>query len=628
MYIPKLQAVPFTRQTLDVFGGYSRNLPLADGEFFDMENMSSDHFPALASRKPRGLVHLSGTIGRVTDIAPAEDSYCYISPSALEGFDTLFLPSGHRLVLDTWNVEHSMVTMGAYLIILPDKVWVNLAKLGELDPSAPDVPEDAHGSIEALFENTAADYWVWACSPTGERYDPKTTGPTAPADPGDGEIWMDTSGETGVLRRWSEITGAWSVLEANHVVLQTAGVGAAFREGDGIAVTLETAAGNQDIADTLGEFTQQQRDGKTVGVLRGQWTVVCRSYDTLVVRGQLRNAAHFGAKGMKVAVERTMPDMDYIFECGNRLWGCKYGSTEKGFVNELYASKLGDFQNWNCFQGISTDSFVASVGAPGPFTGAVAYQGRPIFFKEDGMIEVYGSYPAQYQVQTTPCYGVQQGCHRSIALVDNTLYYKSRDGVCAFDGSLPVQIGRALGEVRYEQAAAGGCGGKYYVSMRRSDAPQGVGWNLFVYDARRKLWHREDDLAAKRFCANRGVLYCLRANGKEIYDMNRQTGTLEKEVCWMAQTGPIGLSLPDAKYVTELSLCLCLAEGGQVSIYACYDPAGPWEHLHTLSATTLGRVNVPIRPKRCDHIQLRICGRGEGKLYSLTKTTSGGRYVL
>ena len=51
-------------------------------------------------------------------------------------------------------------------------------------------------------------------------------------------------------------------------------------------------------------------------------------------------------------------------------------------VNELYACKLGDFKNWNCFLGISTDSYVASVGTDGPWTGAVTYLGNPIFFKE------------------------------------------------------------------------------------------------------------------------------------------------------------------------------------------------------------------------------------------------------
>ena len=37
-------------------------------------------------------------------------------------------------------------------------------------------------------------------------------------------------------------------------------------------------------------------------------------------------------------------------------------------VNEIYASKLGDFRNWRCFEGLSTDSYAAARGSDGAFT--------------------------------------------------------------------------------------------------------------------------------------------------------------------------------------------------------------------------------------------------------------------
>ena len=68
-----------------------------------------------------------------------------------------------------------------------------------------------------------------------------------------------------------------------------------------------------------------------------------------------------------------------MIECGNRLWGCKYGLVDGETVNEIYASKLGDFKNWNCFAGLSTDSYAAARGSDGPFTGAADYLGQPRF---------------------------------------------------------------------------------------------------------------------------------------------------------------------------------------------------------------------------------------------------------
>ena len=69
---------------------------------------------------------------------------------------------------------------------------------------------------------------------------------------------------------------------------------------------------------------------------------------------------------------RSVPEMDFVIESGNRLWGCKYGVVDGKAVNEIYASKLGDFKNWNCYAGRSTDSYVATRGSDGPFTGVHA----------------------------------------------------------------------------------------------------------------------------------------------------------------------------------------------------------------------------------------------------------------
>lgn len=40
-----------------------------------------------------------------------------------------------------------------------------------------------------------------------------------------------------------------------------------------------------------------------------------------------------------ITIERVIPDMDYLFENENRLWGAK--------GNEIFVSKLGDIFNWN-----------------------------------------------------------------------------------------------------------------------------------------------------------------------------------------------------------------------------------------------------------------------------------------
>ena len=175
-----------------------------------------------------------------------------------------------------------------------------------------------------------------------------------------------------------------------------------------------------------------------------------------------------------------MPLLDFVIESGNRLWGCRYGENANGdVVNEIYASKLGDFKNWNCFMGISTDSYVASCGTDGQWTGAITHLGYPIFFKENYLHKVYGNYPSNYQIQTTECRGVQKGCGKSLAIVNEKLFYKSINGICVYDGSLPSEISQAFGDIRYSEAVGGSHNNKYYVSMKSEEDNK---YYLFVFD--------------------------------------------------------------------------------------------------------------------------------------------------
>jgi hypothetical protein len=309
--------------------------------------------------------------------------------------------------------------------------------------------------------------------------------------------------------------------------------------------------------------------------------------------------------------------MDFVTESGNRLWGCRYGENSKGeFVNEIYCSKLGDFKNWESFMQVSTDSYMASVGTDGPFTGAVTHMGYPIFFKEDHFHKIYGSIPANFQIQTTACRGVQKGSHRSLAIVNEVLYYKSQTTVCAYDGSLPAEIGYCLGNVHYSNAVAGAHGNKYYISMMDLDG----GWNFFVWDASKKLWHLEESFRANGFAVNGGTLYGWE-DGK-IWDMLNSDKT--DRVRWVWETGEIGLNMPDMKHINRFVIRMSLDMGTEVRVFGRYDFNENWEPLFALRSTGLRSFDIPIRPKRCDYMQLRITGEGPGKIYSITRSIQQG----
>jgi hypothetical protein len=316
--------------------------------------------------------------------------------------------------------------------------------------------------------------------------------------------------------------------------------------------------------------------------------------------------------------------MDFVIESNNRLWGCRFGKNLNGdFVNEIYASKLGDFKSWECFHGTSIDSYIASVGADGAFTGAVSYLGKPLFFKQDCLYTVYGSYPAQYQIQLTECRGVQQDCHNSLAVVDGTLYYKALGGVCAYNGSLPVEIGSALGEVgkRYNKAYSGSYRHKYYIGMADG---------LFVYDAEKGMWHKEEDCGSEFcYCSKTDQLYCI-GSGKVtsiIGDATTETLENEKDIHWFAETGVLGCDSPDKKYISKISIRFSVDLGTRIRVFAEYDSSGAWEQLAIFTGTRLGAFTLPFKPRRCDHLRLKIEGYGAAKIYSISKTMEYGGEV-
>ena len=172
----------------------------------------------------------------------------------------------------------------------------------------------------------------------------------------------------------------------------------------------------------------------------------------------------------------------------------------------------------------------------------------------------------------------------------------------------------------YSEAVGGAHGNKYYVSMKDTEE----NWHLFVYDMAKGMWHREDDLQAASFCSCRGELYAIDARNKGIITMLGSGTQSTERVKWMVETGELGISSPDRKYLSRLTVRLSMEIGAVVELYARYDLDESWTHVGTVRGTSLQSFSLPIRPRRCDFMRLRIEGEGVVKIYSITKTIEEG----
>lgn len=584
MEYPTLYVKAKSRQMADAFLGYNHNLRIGDNEFYDMKNMTSDHYPVLAPRGKRGVYADSGKASGLI----AKDSLCYVDGTA-------FVVGQDRVEMGLSTAEtdcpKDLISMGAYVIIMPDRKYINTIKNGT---------EYEYGNIDATF-TTTADVSFTLCTLTGDAYENATVSPTAPENPTNNQLWIDTSSTPHTLKKYSSTNAMWVAIATTYIKVSSSGIGKEFKQYDGVKISGITADG--------------------LSGLNGSHALWGCGDDYIIITGILDKVTTQTVSQGKVTISRKMPIMDFIVESNNRLWGCRYGKNEDGeVVNEIYACKQGDFKNWNCFMNLSTDSYAVSCGSDGQFTGAITHMGFPLFFKETCIHKIYGDYPANFRIQSTACRGVQRGSHRSLAIVNETLFYKSISAVCAYDGSLPVEMSSVLGEIRYSEAVAAAHSNKYYISMKSTDGVH----HLFVYDTAKGMWHKEDNLHADCFCSYMNEMYAIDHDSRRIVTM-LGSGTKDTEkVRWMVETGLIGMTLPDMKYISRLLMRMSLEIGAKVGVSIQYDSVGDWEPVCNMTVTSLRSFAVPVRLRRCDHFRIRIEGEGEGKIYSITKTIEQG----
>lgn len=581
MQFPTLTEQGQSREMISTFAGYDHNRSIAANAFYDMKNMSSDGYPLLQSRARRGVVRQMETpqgILAKDAMAWADGGKLYYNGAEIVG---LTLTEG----------EKQLVSMGAYLLIWPDKKYLNTKDLTDF------------GGLEASYASSGTVTYL-LCGADGSPLSKVSA--TKPEEPKGGEYWIDTTQTPHSLMMWSESSEMWIGVATVYTKIQAVGIGKPFREGDGVEISGAAYGGDSDVVQA--QFEE----------LNGTKIIYAKDEDYIVVVG-LVDVAVTQTTGT-VTVSRSVPDMDYVCESQNRVWGCKYGMVDGKAVNELYCCALGDFKNWNRFLGIATDAWAASVGSDGAWTGAANYLGYPTFFKENVIHRIAISSAGAHQVTETVGRGVQNGSGKSLCVVNEVLYYKAREGVCAYDGSFPSAVGEALGDVRYHNAVGGGCGGKYYLSMRDG----ANAWHMFCYDTAKGLWHREDDLHALCFTQMDGELYAIDAETKQLLALHGSQGTPETAVKWAAETGLIGYTTVEQKYVSRFNLRMLLPKGAKADMAIQYDSDGVWHHCGHMEGVGTKSFLLPVRPRRCDHFRLRIEGEGEVRVYSFAKILETG----
>lgn len=574
---PYLQQRGRNRSITTDFRGLNLSQGIGDGEWAWMQNMDTREYPAVARRQKR--VHVA-TLNKPNGLC-ATDRLCFVD-------GVKFYYNGFYYG-DVEDSEKTLVPMGAKIAIFPDKKLFDTTTLSFTDMEQKNV---SSGTVS-----------VTLAKGDGTPYGEYTEGGTAPENPENGQLWLDTSGDAPVMKTWSEAQGLWVAEATTYVLVSATGLGQGLKALDGVTVSGLEEAG-----------------------LNGDWILTDAGPDYILFTGILQKTL---TQTGEVRVERTCPEMDFVVEKDNRLWGCSSAD------HEIYCCKLGDPTNWRAYQGVATDSYAVTVGTPGPFTGAAVSGSAVIFFKENCLHRVYGTQPSNFTVYVDNLRGVQQGCHKSAVRVNEYLYYKSVFDVCVYADSEVAGISAALGTESYKNAVAGVCGSRLYLSMEDQEGA----WQLLVYDTAAGVWTREDGTHALGFASCLTETFMLRADGElyallpgeynkdffmvgSDYTVYAQEET-DEEVSWELRTGEILRELPDHKYIGKIQLYLELDPGARAEVALRRD-GGAWEKVQELSGGDQRRCTLPIYPRRCDRMEIRLTGVGHARLVNWSKYVGYG----
>lgn len=587
--LPEIYEIDRSRSYIDTFGGYNRTENVSEGQFVDMTNISSDHYPAMSARTKREYV---------IDIDKPNGLFYTDALGYINGTKVYY---NGEMILEVNDSVKQIACMGALICIFPDKLVYNTETGNYYD-------------MEAHYKSKGAVY-IEPCTLNGNKLEYSTTEP----EHTDGAYWLDGN----VLKQFSKSYNAWMSVSTSYVRIyeridgeRNESFGEGFEQGDTV---------------TLSGFSDEE--------LNGDFIIYGCSDGYIVIGSIPKNLS----TANEISIDRNVPDMDYVIEHNNRLWGCSSKN------HEIYSCKLGDPTNWRAYAGLLTDSYAVTVGSYGEFTGAIEHMGNVLFFKEDRIIKIYGTDPSNYTLSETSCRGVEKGSENSLAILNEILYYKSKDGICAYDGTIPQCISGNLGAKRYRNAVAGVTTNKYYVSMQDNDSN-----SLFVYDQVRGIWTRYDSENIEFMAGSAGNLYYMTDESILCTGIDMKTkGTYpgvyvvidgekkgmypglfypgqtfednyEDSIEWCAVTGDIGCEYPDNKYISSITMRLMVDRGSTFEAYIQYDSDGLWENILSINDTRKRSINIPVRIRRCDHISLKMCGKGNFRLYSIAKTIETG----
>lgn len=541
------------------FGGINRANGTPLGEWDNLKGFDLTAYPALRTCLP--YVRNSLPTG-ITGYTFRNGSIVYTVS------DGIYVGGEKIAIKGLTSGEKTLVSLGAYILILPDEVLVNLAT----EPISVSFPTSHELTDGVLYE-----------------YNQNQTQPTVAIFK---RLYVD-------VKKDSE--------ELSH-----------YSEDDQVRVSYTYGGKKKTLTAKIDSITEEEYTADGCVSINLDTTKYSNTYRFYIEGGKWMTTSRIVSRITGASISRLMPKMDFIVEYNNRLWGC---SSEN---HEIYCSKLGSAIDWGTYDGISTDAWTATVGTDGDFTGACVFNGCVLFFKEDCVHSVYGTKASNFTITTYTVRGVQKGSSKSLCISEGLLYYKAPEGIFSFNGSASSRADMKL-SCDITQTACGTADDRYIV-MLMSDG------TAYYYDKLHSVWYTRylaDAVSAHNIG---GKLYAVTKSDDGTMAQVLLTGAdsmafRDNETAFEAVTGELcrGELMSTSSYTRKAmhtvikKLTMSLEEWHQKGVSAVnfalavqYD-GGDWQTVYSYDGTeeaTDGNVVtlVPIIPMRCQRLRIKISG--------------------
>ncbi len=565
MRLPALkQSVRADPVITNQFGGLNQSHAETDSEFFDMKNVSSRCFPAVASSGKRKVIKsLSGSSEFEFVHAPfylegdlTEKDFCgVISGKYYYNNSRITDVNGKNELLPPFN-DSSNYPLLSDIKANPCFVFYNNEMKIFPDCNSYEPITGSVGSFLISKEFRADDFEFYSYySDDSERFYASITyvgegadksklgilGSTFPFNVGDSlKISYDTT----------KTTYNFLVYDVSDPLMR------------------EALYKHKDCDKLIVECVIRGIDTEVIDVSGMKRTIVnCVRLDLYNVKGELIGFDFGDCKCAEYSVScycdqslipkfeftltRVMPRFSYMCEANGRIFGLDTSG------KTIRACKLYDPKSWYEFDGGADASWFAEVASNGEWTGIVNFGGYVYCFKKDICYVIFGDNSTNFSIAKT----INHGCidARSIQIIGNSLFFLSSDGFYQMSSSMPVLISEKL-EKRYTSCVAGSVGHLYYASAHYDG-----GVELLCFDSLRGFWYKEDDFDAVCFFNHNNKLYG--ASKKELVCFG--DGEFPEE--WYVISRKFNDNTSHLRCLCELYFRLKIPSGADVSIFVSYD---------------------------------------------------------